>query len=214
MRASFLLAICLILLSGVSFGQGPTIPPPQPMLYPPADKAPQNVEIPKLPEPTVAPQLQNVPTPAKSYATPPTTQPAQPVAPLSPVPNPSEYVVPAPNTGQPYTAQPYSPPVTSYPQSVPGSTVYPSYSTPQVQQLYYSPQPYVSQPMYNEYQYGQPLQQNMIPLDGDGINPAGAEGIYVGPAISGGQHQRFPYYDYRRPWYTRGPASRNVDIVW
>lgn len=30
----------------------------------------------------------------------------------------------------------------------------------------------------------------------------------------GGEHARYPYYSYRRPWYAPGPASRNVNIVW
>lgn len=49
---------------------------------------------------------------------------------------------------------------------------------------------------------------------GDGINPVGAEGIFVGPAYAGRLHVRYPYYDYRRPWFPRGPASLNVDIIW
>jgi hypothetical protein len=27
-------------------------------------------------------------------------------------------------------------------------------------------------------------------------------------------HVRYPYYSYRRPWYTPGPGSVNVTIVW
>lgn len=30
----------------------------------------------------------------------------------------------------------------------------------------------------------------------------------------GGLHNRYPYYSYRRPWFTPGPASRNVTIIW
>lgn len=34
-----------------------------------------------------------------------------------------------------------------------------------------------------------------------------------GPSVNG-VHARYPYYSYRRPWYTAGPASANVSIVW
>jgi hypothetical protein len=36
---------------------------------------------------------------------------------------------------------------------------------------------------------------------------------FYGP-VAGGIHDRYPYYSYRRPWYTAGPASANVTIVW
>jgi hypothetical protein len=29
-----------------------------------------------------------------------------------------------------------------------------------------------------------------------------------------GDHGRYPYYSYRRPWYTPGHLSANVTIVW
>jgi hypothetical protein len=29
-----------------------------------------------------------------------------------------------------------------------------------------------------------------------------------------GQHDRYPYYSYRRPWYSPGPISHNVNIIW
>jgi hypothetical protein len=29
-----------------------------------------------------------------------------------------------------------------------------------------------------------------------------------------GEHGRYPYYSYRRPWYTPGQMNRNVTIVW
>lgn len=38
------------------------------------------------------------------------------------------------------------------------------------------------------------------------------QNFHTGPA--GGEHARYPYYSYRRPWYTPGPISRNVNIVW
>ncbi len=39
-------------------------------------------------------------------------------------------------------------------------------------------------------------------------------GLIAPQAYAGGLHERFPYYSYRRPWYTPGPASLNVTIVW
>jgi hypothetical protein len=38
-------------------------------------------------------------------------------------------------------------------------------------------------------------------------------GYGYGPPVDG-VHARYPYYSYRRPWYTAGPASANVTIVW
>ena len=43
--------------------------------------------------------------------------------------------------------------------------------------------------------------------------PGGPHG-YLGPAPIGPLHPRYPYYSYRRPWYTPGPASLNVTIIW
>lgn len=42
----------------------------------------------------------------------------------------------------------------------------------------------------------------------------GAPPGVLAPAPVGGIHQRYPYYSYRRPWYTPGPASHNVTIIW
>jgi hypothetical protein len=53
--------------------------------------------------------------------------------------------------------------------------------------------------------------------------PTGVYGSWCGdhsnPVVGfnsagGGIHDRYPYYSYRRPWYTAGPASANVTIVW
>jgi hypothetical protein len=41
---------------------------------------------------------------------------------------------------------------------------------------------------------------------------AAPTGFYASPVC--GIHDRYPYYSYRRPWYTAGPASANVTIVW
>ncbi|WP_437204926.1 hypothetical protein [Planctomicrobium sp. SH664] len=36
----------------------------------------------------------------------------------------------------------------------------------------------------------------------------------LGGVAPGTLHERYPYYSYRRPWYTPGPVSQNVTIVW
>ena len=38
--------------------------------------------------------------------------------------------------------------------------------------------------------------------------------VVVGPGWAGQLHVRYPYYSYRRPWFTPGPKSLNVTIVW
>lgn len=50
--------------------------------------------------------------------------------------------------------------------------------------------------------YGQPLAGP----------PAGLPG-YTGAAAAG-MHPRYPYYSYRHPWFTPGPVSGNVTILW
>ena len=84
--------------------------------------------------------------------------------------------------------------------------------------------------------YGMPLDSSMysavepplvspqgyyVPYTGVGVNmvapgmafPHGYPGVpSFGPAP--GLHARYPYYSYRRPWYTPGPASLNVNIIW
>lgn len=39
-------------------------------------------------------------------------------------------------------------------------------------------------------------------------------GGYQGPAHLSGTHVRYPYYNYRAPWVSSGPASINHTIVW
>jgi len=41
------------------------------------------------------------------------------------------------------------------------------------------------------------------------MNPTGGA-----PAYGAGLHARYPFFSYRAPWYTPGPASWNVTIVW
>ena len=41
-----------------------------------------------------------------------------------------------------------------------------------------------------------------------------AAGVLTPVSNSGGLHTRYPYYNYRAPWYYQGPPSTNVTIVW
>ena len=41
-----------------------------------------------------------------------------------------------------------------------------------------------------------------------------SSGILSPNANSGGLHTRYPYYNYRHPWFYQGPPSQNVTIVW
>ncbi len=41
-----------------------------------------------------------------------------------------------------------------------------------------------------------------------------ASGVISPNANSGGLHTRYPYYNYRHPWFYQGPPSQNVTIVW
>jgi hypothetical protein len=51
-----------------------------------------------------------------------------------------------------------------------------------------------------------------------GYNPYGLSTVPMNPSLmvngAAGEHPRYPYYSYRRPWYTPGPASRNINIIW
>ena len=48
---------------------------------------------------------------------------------------------------------------------------------------------------------------------GWGVEAGMQRDVYTG-AVADGMHVRYPYYSYRRPWYTPGPASQNVSILW
>lgn len=186
--------------SGLS---GPMLPVPKPTTAYEVRKPslpPVREETPTPPEPAISTE-DSQPTPAMQSEIPPVPQiePIPQAAPSTTVPAPvvrPSHVSPPPQRDPRY----YGATGTSYPvyEYPPQPQYVPSYPPAGV---YVVPQ-YQHQPGWG------------VPLDGDGVNPAGAEGIYVGPSYSGGLHIRHPYYSYRRPWYTRGPASLNVDIVW
>ena len=52
--------------------------------------------------------------------------------------------------------------------------------------------------------------QSYLMGSGSGV----ASGLLSPNANSGGLHTRYPYYNYRHPWYYQGPPSQNVTIVW
>ncbi len=59
---------------------------------------------------------------------------------------------------------------------------------------------------YGQMGYG----QSSLMGSGSGV----ASGLLSPNANSGGLHTRYPYYNYRHPWYYQGPPSQNVTIVW
>lgn len=60
---------------------------------------------------------------------------------------------------------------------------------------------------------------NAIPMEGiygptQGTGSGVASGRLTPNSNSGGLHTRYPYYNYRHPWFYQGPPSQNVTIVW
>ncbi len=176
---------------------------------------------PTLPEraivpPSPAPQL---PSPETAPAPVPPQESQAPIEKSVPAPTPEANIPPIPTSAAPNTAsheQPVSEPEipevpdakqaasqVSQPASNQPSVVAPKQApAPVVTHTYQQPTPVY----YNGHVWGVPHYP--------GVNPAGAEGVFVGPSTAGRLHARYPYYDYRRPWYPRGPRSLNVDIVW
>lgn len=204
--------ITLLTICSLS-AQNPTLPPPpnEPPLQVPAAS---DDLIPPLPE-TITP------TPVQQAV--PKTPPANPIpVPEREIPKPSQFkstTPPEPQSNPDWQVSPERDPRYRYgisdrqtDREIPSANLQRGVSDPR-----YAPH---FQPMYNTYDpyaaqyqyYGAHSWSH--PMVADDINPEGAEGIFVGPAFSGGLHVRFPYYSYRRPWYTRGPASLNVDIIW
>lgn len=100
-----------------------------------------------------------------------------------------------------------------YPPPMPGTR-------PQMQHFDYGQREPI--PQSGPYSYEAAAAQQLRPYvdRGYGLN-AGAQfttppplGLIQPEAWAGGIHERFPYYSYRRPWYTPGQSSLNVTIVW
>jgi hypothetical protein len=159
--------------------------------------AAQSLGIPPAPAAPPAPGITAEPAPPM----PPGTQP------LSPGAQPAPSIYSTPGAGAQYQ------PVPGYMPQGPQ----PMNSAP----LYHSPQP------YGGYHDGLPGRHYsfsgaaaMPSASGFGYyddpnNAFGGYGVnvYTG-AIGGGYHPRFPYYSYRAPWYSPGPAGANVNILW
>ncbi|WP_437230998.1 hypothetical protein SH661x_002253 [Planctomicrobium sp. SH661] len=171
------------------------VPDPNPLPVPPLPPAPGLKSQPLLPVPEVnspAPAVESIPQSVPSAPAPQMPVP-QPVATPSVVPShgtsPGQYV-PVPSQGNavaPNTSF-SSPP---YPSQ--GATYYYDNSGALVP---FNPNAPYGFPQYNSFSTG----------------PSYPVRMDTGPA--GGEHARFPYYSYRRPWYTPGPVSRNVNIIW
>ena len=83
------------------------------------------------------------------------------------------------------------------------------------------PQPTMAQPVWSyQYQYAAPTVIYVYsypsgfgcPCMGAGF-PSAAGMVPGGWVMGGGGiHYRYPYYSYRRPWYSPGPAVRNYTI--
>lgn len=86
---------------------------------------------------------------------------------------------------------------------------------------------YSGAPLEMFYQYGPSQPMSAAPAVGCGCHGGMSMGYVNAPtpyevgggtpytgAFAGGTHVRHPFYSYRAPWYYRGPASRNVTIVW
>ena len=58
--------------------------------------------------------------------------------------------------------------------------------------------------------YGMGYGQGYTMGSGSGV----AAGLLTPNSNSGGLHTRYPFYNYRAPWYYQGPPSQNVTIVW
>lgn len=116
-----------------------------------------------------------------------------PIVPPSPV-----QAIPAESTLSPY-ALPQSAPA----GQIPTTQIFPAeaseYTTP-------ANSPYLFQPAPGTFPYSQ-SQYNTFSTTGYPVAP-----MSFSPSV--GMHDRYPYYSYRRPWYSPGPASRNVNIIW
>ncbi|WP_437193043.1 hypothetical protein [Planctomicrobium sp. SH527] len=52
------------------------------------------------------------------------------------------------------------------------------------------------------------------PAQYNAFSTSGYPALPTSFSTSVGMHDRYPYYSYRRPWYTPGPISHNVNIIW
>ncbi len=62
--------------------------------------------------------------------------------------------------------------------------------------------------------FGYPAPAPVGPIYTMGSGSGVAAGLLTPASNSGGLHTRYPYYNYRAPWFYQGPPSQNVTIVW
>lgn len=178
-------ALLMTMTASVSLAQGPTLP--------------KRNDVPELPilvqAPLPNPPAVTVPEPANPNGSLPSAVPTtSPTLDVPPPPVPSVQVTAEKIVLPPQTDRKEQETLPQSPVSDQEQPPMQSYSAPQ-------------RILYQASPWG-------VPTHVYGINPAGAECVIVGPSTAGRLHVRYPYYSYRRPWYTRGPASLNVDIIW
>ncbi|MCA8998055.1 MAG: hypothetical protein KDA80_13750 [Planctomycetaceae bacterium] len=147
-------------------------------------------------------------------SSPPSSQFGTPL-PSDPSVQPPGYDAPTFDVPQPSTRSTMTPEtVISEPIGTSGSVSSgPIYSAPIVSSpgvTYYS-QPAMT---YGAYNYPASSAPSAYDYDVYGsstqmMNPTGGA-----PAYGAGVHGRYPFFSYRAPWYTPGPVSRNITIVW
>ncbi|SFI57179.1 hypothetical protein [Planctomicrobium piriforme] len=182
----------LLLLSGTNLvcAADPLVPP-----IPTSD----DFSAPPVPQPPVS-QLPIAPAPQTQIPSAPAPMPPAPRA----IPDPV-YAAPMPTTVAPVPTVPHS--------STPSYQYVPQQTTTTHVQQYGVPQ-YVSP--YQPYYLYQPT-LGTTPASQSQYNTFSTTGYPTAPqsfSTSPGKHDRYPYYSYRRPWYTPGPASHNVNIIW
>lgn len=192
----------LVILGGAALAaaDGPLIPPAPSTrdgAIPPAPSSTPLSPVPNLPAEAV-PEIR--PVPEYPAAMPPGSSSPLPVPALNSQTqgfSPLETAPPA-TTSLPY-AQPLGPSLQLQPMQGSGGYL-----------------PVQASPVNPYLPAGAPVAPQAPYIPGDpALGPLGgpmSSGMF--PGMGMGLHARYPYYSYRRPWYTPGPASLNVNIIW
>jgi hypothetical protein len=191
-----------------------------------------------MPPATSAPKQEN--TPKATVPIPPTPDPALSSEPI-PFDNPASQqtepatsrIAPLPEAPRQNALPPNVLPYGTSPSALPPSTsVIPQFSAPSMSPLM-GPMPQAPAAIASPYSGLGSVPQGLA----GGVSPAAPYGM--GPSLGGvfpmgqgfpasgmgdagqgfggpspGVHARYPYYSYRRPWFTPGPRSVNVNIIW
>lgn len=186
--------------AGLAAADGPLIPPAPSTSDGSIPPAPKSVPLPPAPNLPAEPVPESRLVPEYQGVTPPGTSNALPVP--SAIPqvqgiSPLEIAPPA-TTNLPY-AQPLGPSPQLQPMQSSGAYL-----------------PMQASPANPYLPAGAPTAPYAPFVPGDpALGPLGGPmptGMFPGMGV--GLHARYPYYSYRRPWYTPGPASLNVNIIW